>query len=59
MSLVLRKNLDNGVVLLRMNRPKAMNALSLATRLELDAHFKNLNDDSLQLGADMQPKVAQ
>jgi enoyl-CoA hydratase len=46
MSLVLRENLDNGIVLLRMNRPEAMNALSLATRLELDAHFKNLNDDS-------------
>ena len=30
-----------------------------ATYRQLSYHEKNLNDDSLQPGADMQPKVAQ
>jgi len=45
LSLVLLENPGDGVALLRMNRPEALNALNMATRLELADHFRRLNDD--------------
>lgn len=45
MPLVLLEHPADHVALLRMNRPEALNALSMATRMELDAHFKSLNAD--------------
>jgi len=49
MPLVLLENPSDGVALLRMNRPEAMNALNTAIRAELGEHFKNLSaDDSVR-----------
>lgn len=45
MPLVLLEKPSNGVALLRMNRPEAMNALNTATRAELVNHFRNLSAD--------------
>ena len=45
MSLVLLERPEDGIALLRMNRPEAMNALNNAAREELAAHFEALNAD--------------
>ena len=45
MSLVLLERPEDGVALLRMNRPEAMNALNNAAREELATHFEALNAD--------------
>ena len=45
MSLVLLERPDDGIALLRMNRPEAMNALNNAAREELATHFEALNAD--------------
>ena len=50
MSLVLLERPEDGVALLRMNRPEAMNALNNATREELADHFVALtSDDSVRV----------
>ncbi len=46
MSLVLLERPEDGIALLRMNRPEAMNALNNAAREELATHFEMLNADS-------------
>lgn len=49
MPLVLLENPADGIALLRMNRPEAMNALNTATRMELVDHFRALSaDDSIR-----------
>ncbi len=45
MSLVLLERSEDGIALLRMNRPEAMNALNNAAREELATHFEALNAD--------------
>ena len=45
MSLVLLERPEDGIALLRMNRPEAMNALNNAAREELATHFEALNAD--------------
>ena len=45
MPLVIAERLNDGIVLLRMNRPEALNALNMDTRKELVAHFRALSDD--------------
>jgi len=45
LSLVLLENPGDGIALLRMNRPEALNALNIATRIELANHFRNLSND--------------
>lgn len=45
MALVLRENPAPGVVLLRLNRPEARNALNTALRGELAEHFSALAED--------------
>ena len=45
MSLVLLERPEDGIALLRMNRPEAMNALNNAAREELATHFEVLNAD--------------
>ena len=45
MSLVLLERPEDGIALLRMNRPEAMNALNNAVREELATHFEALNAD--------------
>ncbi len=45
MSLVLLERPGDGIALLRMNRPEAMNALNNAAREELATHFEALNAD--------------
>ncbi len=45
MSLVLLERPEDGIALLRINRPEAMNALNNAAREELATHFEALNAD--------------
>lgn len=45
MPLVLLEYPADHVTLLRMNRPKALNALNAATRVELVDHFRKLGED--------------
>jgi len=45
LSLVLLETPGDGIALLRMNRPEALNALNTATRIELTDHFRALTDD--------------
>ena len=45
MSLVLLERPEDGIALLRMNRPEAMNALNNAAREELATNFEALNAD--------------
>ncbi|MBT6095417.1 MAG: enoyl-CoA hydratase [Rhodospirillaceae bacterium] len=50
MSLVLLERPEDGIALIRMNRPEAMNALSNATREELAARFEEVQaDDSVRV----------
>ena len=51
MSLVLLERPEDGIALLRMNRPEAMNALNNAAREELATHYEALNaDGSVEFG---------
>jgi enoyl-CoA hydratase/carnithine racemase len=45
MPLVLLEYPADHVALMRMNRPKALNALNTATRVELVDHFRKLGED--------------
>ncbi len=45
MPLVIAERLDGGIVLLQMNRPEALNALNMDTRVELVGHFRQLAED--------------
>lgn len=45
MPLVLLERPAPHVALIRMNRPEALNALNIATRIELDQHFRALSID--------------
>jgi enoyl-CoA hydratase len=50
MSLVLLERPEDGIALIRMNRPDAMNALSTPTRNELGARFEEaMADDSVRV----------
>lgn len=46
MPLVIAERLDDGIVLLRMNRPEALNALNMDTRKELVGYFRALSEDN-------------
>lgn len=46
MPLVIAERLEGGIVLLRMNRPEALNALNMDTRKELVGHFRELSEDN-------------
>ncbi|MBM08673.1 MAG: enoyl-CoA hydratase [Magnetovibrio sp.] len=50
MSLVLLEHPEDGIALIRMNRPEVMNALNNATRQELAARFEeSIADDSVRV----------
>jgi len=50
MSLVLLERPEDGIAVIRMNRPDAMNALNNATREELAEHFQEaMNDDGVRV----------
>ncbi len=49
MALVTRQD-DNGLAILSLNRPEALNALSPSLFVELDAHVQALNEQSEEIG---------
>jgi len=49
MALVTRQD-DNGLAILSLNRPEALNALSPSLFVELDAHVQALNEQSDEIG---------
>ena len=49
MALVTRQD-DNGLAILSLNRPEALNALSPSLFVELDAHVQALHEQSEEIG---------
>ena len=43
--LVLTEKVDNNIVVLRLNRPEALNALNIATRKAISDSLAKLQDD--------------